>query len=123
MSYLVDKPPTEDALLRTQQRAWELPEHRANPTQTRAAYKPYSTYVHIYQFDSVIDGILSATLHDRGLADMIDIQQRATQIERLGAGSETTIEQQYKEQSLATESKAKSGRRSARKKGTFTTDI
>ena len=45
MSYLVDKPPTEDALLRTQQRAWELQEHRPNPTASRAAYKPYSTYV------------------------------------------------------------------------------
>lgn len=73
MSYLVDKPPTEDALLRTQQRAWELPEHRPNPTQTRAAYKPYSTYVHICQFDSLISRILSTTLHDKGLANMMDI--------------------------------------------------
>ena len=42
---MVDKPPTEDALLRAGQRAWELPEHRPNLTATRAAYRPYSTYV------------------------------------------------------------------------------
>lgn len=43
MSYLVDKPPTEDALLRLGQRSWELSEHRPTLTATRAAYKPYST--------------------------------------------------------------------------------
>lgn len=43
MSYLVDKPPTEDALIQTGVRAWELPEHRPNLTATRAAYRPYST--------------------------------------------------------------------------------
>ncbi|KAL8817034.1 MAG: hypothetical protein Q9191_008223 [Dirinaria sp. TL-2023a] len=43
MSYLVDKPPTEDAILRTQQRAWELPDHRPNLTASRAAFKTYST--------------------------------------------------------------------------------
>ena len=43
MSYLVDKPPTEDAILRTQQRVWELPDHRPNLTASRAAYKTYST--------------------------------------------------------------------------------
>lgn len=43
MSYLVDKPPTEDAILRTKQRPWELPDHRPNLTASRAAYKTYST--------------------------------------------------------------------------------
>ncbi|MCJ1275611.1 NADH dehydrogenase 1 alpha subcomplex subunit 12 ndufa12/DAP13 [Puttea exsequens] len=43
MSYLVDKPPSEDAVLRTGQRKWEIPEVRPNLTATRAAYKPYST--------------------------------------------------------------------------------
>ncbi|KAL8956201.1 MAG: hypothetical protein Q9193_006208, partial [Seirophora villosa] len=43
MSYLVDKPPTEDAVLRTGQRSWELPEHRENLTASRAAFKTYST--------------------------------------------------------------------------------
>ncbi|KAL8907386.1 MAG: hypothetical protein Q9207_001436 [Kuettlingeria erythrocarpa] len=43
MSYLVDKPPTEDPILRTGQRSWELPEHRENLTASRAAYKTYST--------------------------------------------------------------------------------
>ncbi|KAI4103091.1 MAG: hypothetical protein L6R37_004045 [Teloschistes peruensis] len=43
MSYLVDKPPTEDALLRTGQRVWELPEHRPNLTASRAAFRTYST--------------------------------------------------------------------------------
>jgi len=43
MSYLVDKPPTEDALLRTGIRPWESKEHQINYTASRAAYKPYST--------------------------------------------------------------------------------
>ena len=43
MSYMIDKPPTDDALLRTGQRAWELKEHRPNATMSRAAYRPYST--------------------------------------------------------------------------------
>ena len=43
MSYIVDKPPTEDALLRTGQRKWEIPEHRPNLTASRAAFKTYST--------------------------------------------------------------------------------
>ena len=43
MSYLVDKPPTEDALLKTGQRSWEIPEHRPNLTASRAAFKTYST--------------------------------------------------------------------------------
>lgn len=45
MSYLVDKPPTEDQLLQTGQRVWELPTHKPTLTATRGAYKPYSTYV------------------------------------------------------------------------------
>ena len=43
MSYLVDKPPTEDPILKTGQRSWELPEHRPNLTASRAAFKTYST--------------------------------------------------------------------------------
>ncbi|CAF9916928.1 MAG: hypothetical protein GOMPHAMPRED_001156 [Gomphillus americanus] len=43
MSYAVDKPPSEDALLKTGVRAWEIKEHRPNMTISRAAYKPYST--------------------------------------------------------------------------------
>jgi len=43
MSYMVDKPPTEDALLQQGQRNWELTEHRPNLTMTRGAYKTYST--------------------------------------------------------------------------------
>lgn len=43
MSYLVDKPPTEDPLIKTAQRVWELPEHRQNLTASRGAYKPYCT--------------------------------------------------------------------------------
>ncbi|KAL8973821.1 MAG: hypothetical protein Q9197_001928 [Variospora fuerteventurae] len=39
----LDKPPTEDAVLRTGQRTWELPEHRENLTASRAAFKTYST--------------------------------------------------------------------------------
>ncbi|KAI4095638.1 MAG: hypothetical protein LQ344_001569 [Seirophora lacunosa] len=40
---LPHKPPTEDAVLRTGQRSWELPEHRENLTASRAAFKTYST--------------------------------------------------------------------------------
>ena len=43
MSYLVDKPPTEDPVLKTGQRSWEIPEHRPNLTASRAAFKTYST--------------------------------------------------------------------------------
>lgn len=43
MSYLFDKPPSEDALLKTGQTSWEIPEHRPNLTASRAAYKTYST--------------------------------------------------------------------------------
>ncbi|KAI4177739.1 MAG: hypothetical protein LQ343_000203 [Gyalolechia ehrenbergii] len=43
ISYLVDKPPTEDAILRLGQRSWESPEHRENLTASRAAFKTYST--------------------------------------------------------------------------------
>ncbi|KAI4186552.1 MAG: hypothetical protein L6R41_003400 [Letrouitia leprolyta] len=43
ISYQVDKPPTEDALLRVGQRSWEIPEHRENLTASRAAFKTYST--------------------------------------------------------------------------------
>lgn len=43
ISYMVDKPPTEDKILQMGQRPWELKEHRPNPTFSRGAYKPYST--------------------------------------------------------------------------------
>ncbi|KAL2068180.1 hypothetical protein VTL71DRAFT_16278 [Oculimacula yallundae] len=43
ISYMVDKPPTEDPILQTQVRSWELPDHRPNFTQTRGAFKTYST--------------------------------------------------------------------------------
>ncbi|KAH1293938.1 hypothetical protein KXW65_008036 [Aspergillus fumigatus] len=45
LSYMVDAPPTQDKILQTGLRAWELPEHRPNPTLSRGAYKPYSTLV------------------------------------------------------------------------------
>lgn len=44
MSYLVDKPPSEDKLLQRQVRIWEPEEHRPMLSATRSAYKPYSTY-------------------------------------------------------------------------------
>jgi len=43
MSYMVDKPPTEDKLLQRRVRSWEPETHRPILTQTRGAYKPYST--------------------------------------------------------------------------------
>ncbi|OJD15506.1 hypothetical protein AJ78_04237 [Emergomyces pasteurianus Ep9510] len=43
LAYMVDKPPTQDAILQTGVRTWELTEHRPTMTLTRGAYKPYST--------------------------------------------------------------------------------
>ncbi|TVY44474.1 NADH dehydrogenase [ubiquinone] 1 alpha subcomplex subunit [Lachnellula occidentalis] len=43
ISYLVDKPPTQDPILQTQVRPWELPNHRPNMTFSRGAFKTYST--------------------------------------------------------------------------------
>jgi hypothetical protein len=40
---MVDKPPTEDPILQTKVRPWELPDHRPNFTATRGAFKTYST--------------------------------------------------------------------------------
>ena len=47
ISYAVDKPPTEDPLIRYQRRPWEDKDAKTIPnyTMTRGAYKPYSTYV------------------------------------------------------------------------------
>ncbi|MBE3041485.1 hypothetical protein IMZ48_02670 [Candidatus Bathyarchaeota archaeon] len=45
ISYLVDKPPTEDPLLRTKQRPWEKAGPLVNNTATRGAFKTYSTLV------------------------------------------------------------------------------
>ncbi|KAI9807289.1 MAG: hypothetical protein M1833_000032 [Piccolia ochrophora] len=43
MSYAVDKPPSEDPILQTGVRPWEIKEHRPNLTASRAAFKTYST--------------------------------------------------------------------------------
>ncbi|KAI9837507.1 MAG: hypothetical protein M1819_007157 [Sarea resinae] len=43
LAYMIDKPPTQDPLVQTGVRAWELPEHRPNLTQSRGAFKTYST--------------------------------------------------------------------------------
>ena len=43
MSYLVDKPPTQDKLLEVGKRLWETPNPMPNFTQSRGAYRPYST--------------------------------------------------------------------------------
>jgi hypothetical protein len=48
LSYMVDAPPTQDKILQTGLRAWELPEHRPNLTLSRGAYKTYSTLVSPY---------------------------------------------------------------------------
>lgn len=42
---MVDAPPTQDKLLQTGLRHYEAAEHRPNLTQTRGAFKTYSTYV------------------------------------------------------------------------------
>ncbi|KAL2361301.1 hypothetical protein RJZ56_005840 [Blastomyces dermatitidis] len=43
LAYMVDKPPTQDAILQAGVRSWELPEHQPTMTLSRGAYKPYST--------------------------------------------------------------------------------
>ncbi|KAF2810987.1 NDUFA12-domain-containing protein [Mytilinidion resinicola] len=43
MSYMVDKPPTEDPILQRLVRDWEPKEHRPTLTGSRSGYKPYST--------------------------------------------------------------------------------
>lgn len=43
LHYMVDAPPTQDKILQTGLRPWEMPEHRANMTLTRGAFKTYST--------------------------------------------------------------------------------
>jgi NADH:ubiquinone oxidoreductase subunit len=45
ISYLVDKPPTQDSLIDYNKRAWEVTEMRpvVNNTMTWGAYKPYNT--------------------------------------------------------------------------------
>ncbi|KAK5094876.1 hypothetical protein LTR70_003810 [Exophiala xenobiotica] len=43
MSYMVDKPPSEDPLMQFGTRPWENPETVKNVTLSRGAYKPYST--------------------------------------------------------------------------------
>lgn len=45
MSYMVDKPPTEDKIMQRQLRAWEPKEHRPTLTWSRSGFKTYSTYV------------------------------------------------------------------------------
>ena len=49
---MVDKPPTEDPILQTGVRPWEPKEHIPNLTASRAAYKPYSTYVFLVYNDT-----------------------------------------------------------------------
>ena len=43
MSYLVDKPPTEDKIMELNVRPWELKIPRNNYTLSRGAYRPYNT--------------------------------------------------------------------------------
>ena len=43
MSYLVDKPPSEDHLIAFGARPWESQTPKINYTLSRAAYRPYST--------------------------------------------------------------------------------
>ncbi|KAF2158185.1 NDUFA12-domain-containing protein [Myriangium duriaei CBS 260.36] len=48
MSYMVDKSPIEDPIMQRKVRAWEPAEHRPVLTQSRSAYKPYSTVKNKY---------------------------------------------------------------------------
>lgn len=44
MSYMVDKPPSEDKIMQRGLRAWEPKDHRPVLSASKSAYKPYSTY-------------------------------------------------------------------------------
>ncbi|GAB7360268.1 hypothetical protein MBLNU230_g8028t1 [Neophaeotheca triangularis] len=48
MSYMVDKPPSEDPIMQRKIRAWEPTEHRPVLTGSRSDYKPYSTVKNKY---------------------------------------------------------------------------
>ncbi|KAF1985949.1 putative NADH-ubiquinone oxidoreductase subunit B17.2 [Aulographum hederae CBS 113979] len=43
MSYVIDKPPTQDPVSQTQVREWEPKKHVPVMTMSRSAYRPYST--------------------------------------------------------------------------------
>ncbi|KAL1995204.1 hypothetical protein VTN49DRAFT_1391 [Thermomyces lanuginosus] len=43
LAHMVDSPPNQDKILQSGLRKWEAPKHTPNLTQSRAAYKPYST--------------------------------------------------------------------------------
>lgn len=43
MSYMVDKPPSEDKVLQRNQRYWEPAVHRPVLSMTRSAFKTYNT--------------------------------------------------------------------------------
>jgi NADH:ubiquinone oxidoreductase subunit len=45
MSYMVDKPPSEDKIMQRNQRVWEPERHVPNSTASKSAFKTYSTYV------------------------------------------------------------------------------
>ncbi len=59
MSYMVDKPPSEDKLLQRGVRVWEGGMHRPLLTMTRSAYKPYSTYVFAHRVVVTSTGLTS----------------------------------------------------------------
>ncbi len=45
MSYMVDKPPSEDPIMQRGLRAWEPTEHRPVLSMSNSAFKTYNTYV------------------------------------------------------------------------------
>ena len=48
MSYMVDKPPSEDKLMQRLQRPWEPEKHRPVLSASKSAFKTYSTYVNYF---------------------------------------------------------------------------
>ncbi len=45
MSYMVDKPPSEDPIMQRHQRPWEPANHLPTMTASKSAFRTYSTYV------------------------------------------------------------------------------
>lgn len=88
---MVDKPPTQDAIMQAGVRKWETPEHRPNMTLTRAAYKPYST---------LVPPSTSLTAH-RTLRLIFSNIQCKTEILRLGTSCCSPVMERARRTSLA----------------------
>ena len=47
MSYMVDRPPSEDKIMQRHERVWEPEKHLPTMTASKSAFRTYSTYVKV----------------------------------------------------------------------------